>query len=93
MKNKITIIETLKREVSGTIEDVERKYKNSEIVLDAGDFVSVEITDNKYTALENAILNEIHNFCTKECGNCKCCVEEECVLFRIEKLITKEGKS
>ena len=90
MKNKITIIETLKREVSGSIEDVERKYKNSEIVLDAGDFVGVEITDNKYTALENAILNEIHNFCINHCESCKCCPEEECVLFRIEKLITKE---
>lgn len=51
-----------------------------------------EEEENKYTALENAILNEIHNFCSNDCGNCKCCIEEECILFRIESLITKEGK-
>lgn len=35
------------------------------------------------------ILDEITNFC-KECNSRGCCPEEECVLFRIEKIIEKE---
>ena len=34
------------------------------------------------------ILNEITSFCN-ECSSRECCPEEECVLFRIEQIITK----
>lgn len=35
------------------------------------------------------ILTEITNFC-KECNSHNCCPEEDCILFRIEKIILKE---
>ncbi len=40
--------------------------------------------------LKEKILYEITNFC-KECPSSSCCCEEECVLFRIEKLIINDG--
>lgn len=49
MKQKVKIVETLERVVeveADTFEDaagiVERQYKNSEIVLDEGDYAGVE---------------------------------------------------
>lgn len=90
MKNQITIIETLKRVVDGNAQIVEEQYNNQDIVLDSSDFVGVEFSDNGYTYLENQILKQIHNFCANECGNCQHCAEEDCVLFRIERLITNE---
>ena len=42
--------------------------------------------------MKNRILLEIANFC-EECNSNCCCPEEECVLFRIEKiLLEKRGK-
>jgi len=35
------------------------------------------------------ILNEITTFCQNECGECQCCPEESCVLWRIEQIIDK----
>ena len=83
----ITIIETLKRTISGSLEDVEEQYNNSDIILDSSDFMGVEFSNNGYTNLENAILNEIHDFCANECGSCGCCPQEDCILYRIEKRI------
>lgn len=87
---KTTIIETLQRQVDGTIDEVEQKYKDSEIILEADDLTNVEFSENGYTMLENNILNEIHNFCQNECGSCTDCPEESCVLYRIERLIVNE---
>ena len=39
--------------------------------------------------MKTKILYEITNFC-KECSSHNCCPEEDCVLFRIEKLVLKE---
>ena len=36
------------------------------------------------------IMNEITDFCGNECPSCTCCPEEECVLFRIEKIVVEE---
>ena len=36
--------------------------------------------------LNTKILKEITNFCI-ECSSHTCCPEEDCVLFRIEKLV------
>lgn len=41
--------------------------------------------------MEQKILNEITNFCN-ECSSKEQCSEEDCVLYRIEKLITKENE-
>lgn len=35
----------------------------------------------------NEIMNEISYFCEHECGNLMYCLEEECVLFRIEQIL------
>lgn len=43
--------------------------------------------------MEEKILLEITNHC-EECPNHECCPEEECVLFRIEKIVEeKESKN
>lgn len=36
--------------------------------------------------MNTKILKEITNFC-RECSSHTCCPEEDCVLFRIEKLV------
>lgn len=36
---------------------------------------------------EHEIINDIHNFCENECGVRESCPEDDCILFRIEKLI------
>lgn len=41
--------------------------------------------------MENKILNEITNFC-EECLNKECCPEEDCILYRIEQIVTKRPK-
>jgi len=43
-----------------------------------------------YTKKEKQILTLITNFCQNECSECQCCPEEECVLFNIEQVITKD---
>lgn len=42
--------------------------------------------------MKNKILLEITKFC-ENCGSNCCCPEEECVLFRIEKIIVKQQKN
>jgi hypothetical protein len=36
------------------------------------------------------IINQIHNYCENQCMIRESCVEDDCVLFRIEKLIIGE---
>ncbi len=38
------------------------------------------------------IFKEISNFCKNECGSSDNCAEDECVLFRIEKMLQKVGE-
>ncbi len=38
--------------------------------------------------MDKKILLEISNFC-ENCSSHECCPEEDCVLFRIEKLVVK----
>ncbi len=40
--------------------------------------------------MKEQILNEITLYCRDECGSSDCCPEEECVLFRIERMV--DGK-
>ncbi len=42
---------------------------------------------NKISDKEKQIINEIHIFCKNECGIRESCAEDDCALFRIEKLI------
>lgn len=37
------------------------------------------------------ILQEIHNYCGTECCSCQCCPEEECVLYRIERMVMENA--
>lgn len=46
------------------------------------DFLEIEVEDS----LRNRILNETIRFCA-ECPSVECCPEDECVLFRIEKIV------
>ena len=38
-----------------------------------------------------AILNEIHTYCGTECCSSNCCPEDDCVLFRIERMVINNG--
>ena len=42
--------------------------------------------------MEDEILKEITSFCGEECCSNQNCPEEECVLYRIEKIVTGEKK-
>lgn len=92
---KLYITETLQREceIEATSEEealgvLEEKYNNNEIVLDYSDLIDSEFSNCTYTKKEIEILNEIHNFCANECCSCECCPENNCILFRIEQIIT-----
>ena len=39
--------------------------------------------------MEDKILDEITTFCNEGCPSRTCCLEDECVLFRIESIILK----
>jgi hypothetical protein len=41
--------------------------------------------------MEEKILNETTTFCM-ECPDRECCPEEECILYRIEQILTKRSK-
>ena len=45
--------------------------------------------------LAEGIMNEITLYCRDECCSCDCCPEDECVLFRIERMVIESecGKS
>lgn len=56
-----------------------------------GEFLSIE-TANKlasYNILEERILNETTSCCDR-CIMKECCIEEECEIYRIEKILTGE---
>lgn len=39
--------------------------------------------------MTNKILTEITDYCGN-CPSCKCCKEEECVLYRIERILESD---
>ena len=39
--------------------------------------------------MKSKIMNEIITFCENECSERECCIEEDCVLYRIEQLVIK----
>ena len=41
---------------------------------------------------QKQILNEITTFCGNECAKRECCIEEECILWRIEQLILQQSE-
>lgn len=42
---------------------------------------------NNLTHKEKEIISEIHRFCENDCGIRGNCAEDDCCLFRIEKII------
>jgi hypothetical protein len=50
----------------------------------------LNINKTHYSDKENNILIEISNYCNYNCLNKLKCLEEDCVLFRIEKIITND---
>lgn len=42
--------------------------------------------------MKEKVLNEITNFCNEECSSKENCPENECVLYRIEKIVEPELK-
>lgn len=90
----LVVTETLQREVeieaeeeSIAIEELEKKYNDGEIVLDYSDLIDTEFSNCKYTKKDIQVLDQISTFCENECSECNCCSEDNCVLYRIEKII------
>ena len=91
----VIVTETLQRvcEIEAENEDealeiLEEKYYDEEIVLDDSDLIDTEFSNCEYSKKERHIMNEIQRFCENQCGEgVSNCAEEECVLFRIEKII------
>ena len=42
---------------------------------------------------ETKVLNTIHEYCANDCGWYNQCSEEDCVLYRIEQIITEESEN
>lgn len=96
MNFKLYVKETLQRKIDIEADDIEEaiqmvktKYDDCEIVLDAADHVETTISDSEFDETEKKILDEITTFCGEHCPSVRDCPEEECVLFRIEKLIER----
>jgi hypothetical protein len=91
----VIVTETLQRtcEIEAETEDealeiLEEKYYNEEIVLDYQDLIDTDFSNCRYSKKEMEMLNEIHWFCQLQCcEGLNNCSEDECVLFRIEKII------
>lgn len=69
------------------LETLEKKYRDSEIVLDYQDLVDTEFSNCSYSKKEKLIMGQIAAFCERECGENGCCPEGTCVLYRIQKII------
>ncbi len=83
-KMKYIVKEVLMKEVEAEDkETVEKAYENSEIVLTADDFHSVEIYPK---GREERILDITTTFCEKECGYKDTC-DDDCVLRKIERVL------
>ena len=83
---KFIIKEVLIKEVEAADKDeVEEKYDNQEIVLDADDFSHAEIYPK---GRDERILDITTTFCEKECEYKNTC-NEDCVLRRIERIINE----
>lgn len=48
--------------------------------------------EKQYTKKQQKILEEITNFCEQDCSEREQCIEEDCVLWRIEQLIISKEK-
>ncbi len=89
-KMKYIVKEVLIKEVEAEDKDtVEDAYNNSEIVLTADDFHSVEIYPK---GREERILDITTTFCEKECGYKDTC-DDDCVLRRIERVLDSSDVS
>lgn len=93
-KFKLNVTETLSKECEveaeteeQAIKELKRKYRDCEIVLDDKDLVCTDFETCGYKESEQKILKQITDFCANECGECTCCPEGECVLYRIQKII------
>lgn len=93
----VNITEKLKKQINvcaETEEEAELKaedlYNDSKCILTADDFENVEFSVCNLSYTEKKILEEIATFCENECNECKSCPEEDCILFRIEKIITRD---
>lgn len=82
---KFIIKEVLTKEVEAADKDeVEEKYDNQEIVLEADDFDHVEIFPK---GREERILDITTTFCENECEYRNTC-DEDCVIRRIERVLS-----
>lgn len=93
MVHNLYLTEVLQREVEIEAESVEEaldkleeQYNESEIVLDYSDLKSTEFTDSEMSKKEILIMGEIGGFC-ETCNLLSHCVEGDCIVFRIEKII------
>ncbi len=78
---KEVLIKDVEAEDKETVEDA---YNNSEIVLTADDFHSVDIYP---VGQEEKILDITTNYCNNECDYKNTC-NEDCVLRRIERVLS-----
>lgn len=93
MIHTLYVTEILQREVEIEAESVEealitleQKHNDSEIVLDYSDLIVTEYADCSLREKDVAVLEQIARHC-EECPSYKNCKKEECVFFRIEKIV------
>ena len=47
--------------------------------------------DSDLPPLHTDIMTEITTYCAHECSNVNCCSEDDCILYRIERLIMEDS--
>lgn len=87
----IYITEKLRREIEteaeteqDALDNAEQLYNDSTIVLDYSDIIDTEFSSVPMSKSAINTLNEVHQ-CCEVCPNNTSCIEDACVLFRIEK--------
>lgn len=91
----VFITEKLQREIEVEAEDqfealekAEQEYNDGNIILDYSDLKDTAFTNADISKIDIEIIGEIGNFCSN-CPSLEKCPEDDCVLYRIEKIIER----
>lgn len=76
-------------------EQVKEKFLEREdvVCLECGALYSegsIAEIESELPTLHTNVMTEISEFCAHECGNSNECSEEDCVLYRIERLVMED---
>lgn len=86
MEEKI-LNELTRKKIEEECENIIRYSKNK--TKSKSFFVKMPMIDDEDEIMTDKILNETTTFC-ETCSKRECCPEEECILYRIEQIVTSD---